>query len=106
VQRDDVEVVGLLAQELGRRARDEGVADAVEAVLAQAVGARDLLVDGVCADVLGDGGVELAVEAAHVARLGEVLDAQPHDPQAVGVVERRQVVEALQFIVGAAGYQP
>jgi hypothetical protein len=70
VQRDEVDLVRLLTKELGRRAGDEGVADAVEAVLAQPVVSGDVLVDGVGADVLGDGGMELAVEAGDVARPG------------------------------------
>ncbi len=105
VQRDDVDVVARLAQELGCRTRDEGVADAVEAVLAQTVVAGDLLVDGVGADVLGDGGMELTVEAGHIARRGQRLDAQLDDAQAVGVVERGQVVEIFEVMVGAIGYQ-
>lgn len=67
----------------------------MEAVLAEVVAARDLLVDGVGADVLGNGGVELTVKAGDVARVGEGFDAQMHDSQAVGVVERRQIVEVF-----------
>lgn len=39
----------------------------MEAVLPEAAAACNVLVDGVGADVLGDGGVELAVEAGDVA---------------------------------------
>lgn len=67
MQRDDADVGWVLAQELGCCPRDEGVADAVEAVLPEAAAACNVLVDGVGADVLGDGGVELAVEAGDVA---------------------------------------
>lgn len=105
MQRNQADLVGLLAQELGRCAGDEGIADAVETILAQTVAARDVLVNGVGADVLGDSGVELAIEAGDVACPGEVLDAQPHDAEAVRVVERRQIVQGLQMVVGAVGYQ-
>lgn len=54
---------------------------------------RDVLVDGVGPDVLGDGVVKLAVEAGDIkGRLGHVAHAAVDDDEAGGVVQRRQVV--------------
>lgn len=76
----------------------------MEAVLAQAVAARDVLVDRVGADVLGDGGVELAVEAGDVAGAWQRLHTELRDAEAVCVVKRGQVVEGLEVVVRAVGY--
>jgi hypothetical protein len=100
VQRDEVDVVAGLAEELGGGARDEGVADAVEAVLAQAVALCDVRVDGVGADVRGEGRVELAVEAGDVVGGGEVAKAGLDDGEAVGVVQRGEVVEIFNVVLG------
>ena len=101
MERNDIGVFDPLAQEIGRGARDEGIADAVEPVLAQVVAARNVLVDGVRADVLGDGVVELRIETGNVERrLGQVAHAAVDNDQAGRVVQRGQVVELLQVVVG------
>jgi hypothetical protein len=72
VQRDDVELRGGLLQVRGHRPRDEGVRDAVEAVFAQLVVLRYLLVDGVGAVDGGDAVVEGGVEECDFLGGGEV----------------------------------
>lgn len=75
VQRDDVEAADLFAQFLGDGAGDEGVANAVESVLAQVIILGHSLVDGICGNVLRDGRVELRVKAGHVNGVGQLFDA-------------------------------
>lgn len=99
VQGDDVEVRGVLAEEAGDGADDEGITDAVEAVLPELVVAGDLGVDGVGADVRGDGGVELGVEVGDVEGAGQLVHAGLDDAQRVGVVQRRQVRDLPQVVV-------
>ena len=101
MESNDVDVFDLLPQKLGGGAGDEGIADTVEAVLPQVVAPRDVLVDGVRPDVLGDGVVELAVEAGDVeGRLGQIAHAAVDDDEGCRVVQRRQVIELLEVVVG------
>jgi hypothetical protein len=95
VEGNQVQLVRSLSQKLGRSPSDEGVADAVEPVLAQLAAVGNSRVDRVSADVRGDGRVELTVEAGNVAGAGKVTYAGLDDAEAVGVVERGQFVEAL-----------
>jgi len=57
---------------VGHGARDEGVREAVEAVLAQVVVRGDLLVDGVRVVRRRDGQVEAGVEAGDLGRRWEI----------------------------------
>lgn len=100
VQGDEVDLVAGLAEELGGRARDEGVADAVEAVLAETVALCDFGVNGIGADMVGEGRVELAVEAGDIVGGREVVEAGADDGQAVGVVQRGEVVEVFNVVLG------
>ena len=79
MQNYQTRLVQLLAQELRDAPRDERIADAMEAILPQLILLRDVLVDGVGADVLRNRLVELAVEHSYVSRLGQLLDAEPDD---------------------------
>lgn len=100
VQGDKIDFVAGLGEEVGGGPGDEGVADAVETVLAQAVALCDFGVDGVGADVIGEGRVELAVEAGDVVGSGEVVEAGADDGEAVGVVQRGEVIEIFNVVLG------
>lgn len=103
MEGDDVEVVAVLLQKVTDGAGDEGVADAVEAVLAQAVALGDFWVDGIGVDVRGDGGVELRVEAGDVDGIGQLLDAGVDNGQSRAIVKGGEIAELLNVVVGVGG---
>ena len=103
VQGNDVKLAAVLSEESCDGAGDEFVADAVKAILAQAVTAGNFLVDGVGGDVRGDGVVELGVEAGDVVGAGEAVDAGVDDAEGGAVVQGREVAEGLEVVVGVGG---
>ena len=102
VQRDDVELRGIFLEEARDRPCDKGVADAVEAVLAKMILARNFLIDGVRRDVRRDGSVKLRIEAGDVAGAGHLFHAGLYDAQCRAIVQGRKITEVLQTVVGIA----
>ena len=103
MQGNDVEGPRIPLQELRDGSRDEGVAYAVESILAQAVLARDVLVDGVRGDVRRDGGVELGVEAGDVDSAGQLLETGIDNIQGCAVMQRGQVAQGLEVVICVLG---
>jgi hypothetical protein len=99
MQRDDVELLQILPEELCHRPGDEGVAEPVEAVLAQLVLPCHLRIDGIREDVLWHGGMELRVKARDVVRLGQLLEARLDNLQCGRIVQGRQVRKCLDMMV-------
>lgn len=70
MEGDDVEVLGGFLEGLGYGAGDEGVGEAMEAVFTEFVVFCNFLVNGVGADVGGDGGVVGRVKEGDVGCFG------------------------------------
>lgn len=75
VQSDNIEIVGIPVKKIRNRACDEGIADTVEAILAEAVALCNLAVNGICVDVGWDSGMELRVKTGNVDCAREKPDA-------------------------------
>lgn len=79
MHRDQVGLFHRLADELGDGAENERVADPMEAIFPQPVGRRDLLVDRIRPNVVGQGLVEGRIEVCDAPDVGEFLHACADD---------------------------
>lgn len=103
MEGDDAGLGGGFFEVGGDGAGDKGIAEAVEAVLAQHVLLGNGLVDGIGADVLGHGGMELGVEAGQVDGARQLLEAETDDLEGLCVVQGGQIVELLERRISAVG---
>lgn len=71
----------------------------MKAVFSQAISARNVLIDGVRRNVLGNRLVELRVEAGNVRTVGKLLEARLHNLERTPVVQWREVAKLLNCLV-------
>lgn len=103
MQSNDVECIRILAQELGNGASDEGIADTMEAVLAQAVLAGNLLVNRVGGNMARNGCMELRVEAGDISSTRQLLHTRVHNRQRSAIVQWCQLAQLFEAMVSLLG---
>lgn len=99
MEGDDIQRIDVLVQELGGRSRDEGITNAVEAVLAEAVALCDFWIDGVGVNVRRESHVKLRVETGNIDGVGEKLDAGVDNAERNAIVQGREVAQLLDVVI-------
>lgn len=75
---------------LGHRAKDERVADPMEAVLSQSAPLRNILVDGVRANMFGKSLVKRRIEICDIWDLWILLSTSPNDFKCAEIVSAKK----------------
>jgi hypothetical protein len=99
VKCDDIELAGWFGEVCGYGVYDETVAYTVEAVFAEFVLLRDGLVDGICADIVGDCVMERRVEVGDVLSFWEDVGYCADDCECGRIVEWREIGELFDVVV-------
>jgi hypothetical protein len=103
MQRNNTSLTLGLPQKSSHRPRNERITNPVEPILPEPILPSNLLIDRVRADVLRDALVELAIKIRYVLRRRQALDARFYDLERRAVVQRCEVAEHFEVVVGVLG---